>query len=584
MTESPSMVRHVALRAYGALRFMNAVQGSMEDIEGAISQEQFGVIVLHARYVVMSCLWVRSLTLEGEIEYDADSVSFDFFAGLPPDEIAQGLAIVNDSIQIETGTAAAWFDGLRDYVDQTERLLGYEAPLAVLRSPDGPMGLVRIARQWSPVIDELGLPPLLPSEWLPSAPKSSGSAAPRPNVVDLYRRHLSVALARLAELMHAGVESRSEGAYVWDEAGRKYLDCGGYGVFLLGHCHPKVVGAVVEQVRTHPASSHVLLNRAEGEAAATLARVAPPGLDQIYFALSGSEAVEAALKLARLNGKRRVIAMENGYHGMTLGALSATGRESYRTPFEPLLEGVVFVPFGDADALGHALGEGPEACVLLEPVQAEGGVVIPPDGYLRDVQSACRARGALLVVDEIQTGLGRLGTWWGVDRERVAPDILLVGKALSGGVVPVSAAVGSESVFRRLSREPLLHTSTFSGAPIAMAAVKASIETIEAENIVPRAAELGNRLRVMVTRTLAEACPALVREVRCIGLLVAIEWETDYLALDFLIEMLDRLVILSHSMNAPRVTRLTPPAILSEADVVTLESALFASSRALANR
>jgi putrescine aminotransferase len=328
----------------------------------------------------------------------------------------------------------------------------------------------------------------------------------------------------------------------------------------------------------------VLLNRAEAEAAATLARVAPPGLDQVYFALSGSEAVETALKLARLNGKRRVIAMQNGYHGMTLGALSVTGRESYRTPFEPLLGGVVLVPFGDADAVSDALREGPEACVLLEPVQAEGGVVTPPDGYLRDVQSACRAHGALLVVDEIQTGLGRLGMWWGVDRERVVPDILLAGKALGGGVVPVSAAVGSESVFRRLSREPLIHTSTFSGAPIAMAAVKASIETIEAENIVHRAAELGSRLRETVTRAMAGACPSLIREVRCVGLLIGIEWETDYLALDFLIEMLDRYVILSHSMNAPRVTRLTPPAILSESDVVALEAALFSSGRALANR
>jgi len=171
MSEIPSMVRHVALRSYGALRFINAIQGSMEDIEGAISHEQFGTVVLHARSVVLSCLWVRSLTLEGEIEFDADSVSFDFFAGLSPDAIAQGLSIVNDSIQIQTGTAAAWFDGLREYVNETEGLLGYKAPLPLLRSPGGPLGFLGIARQWSPVLDELGLPLLLPPEWLPSGSK-----------------------------------------------------------------------------------------------------------------------------------------------------------------------------------------------------------------------------------------------------------------------------------------------------------------------------------------------------------------------------------------------------------------------------
>jgi hypothetical protein len=171
MTEIPSMVRHVALRSYGALRFINAIQGSMEDIEGAIGQEQFGVVVFHARSVVLSCLWVRSLTLEGEIEFDADSVSFDFFAGLSPDVIARGLSIVNDSIQIETGTAAAWFDDLREYVKETEELLGYKAPLPLLRSPAGPLAFVGVARQWSPVLDELGLPTLLPPEWLPSNSK-----------------------------------------------------------------------------------------------------------------------------------------------------------------------------------------------------------------------------------------------------------------------------------------------------------------------------------------------------------------------------------------------------------------------------
>lgn len=409
-------------------------------------------------------------------------------------------------------------------------------------------------------------------------------ATERDRVLDLLRRHVSVGTARLADLMQAGVEARSQGAYIWDTQGHRYLNCGGYGVFLLGHCHPRIVEAVVEQVRTHPATSYFLVNRAEADAAARLARVAPAGLDHVYFALSGAEAVETALKLARLNGRRRVIAMENGYHGMTIGALSLMSYPMYRRPFEPLLGDVEFVPFGNADALAAALAQGPEACVVLEPVQGEAGVILPPPGYLREVERLCRQHNAYLVVDEIQTGMGRLGSWWAVDLDSVTPDILLAGKALSGGIVPVSAVIGSAAAFDRLSRDPLLHDSTFSGAPIAMAAVMATIDVIEEEQILDRARRLGERLHTMIATVVAETCPSLVRDVRGIGLLIAIEWKTDHHALDFLIELLDRRVILTHAMNAPRVTRLTPPAILSDEDVDTLEAALRASAKALAAR
>jgi putrescine aminotransferase len=409
-------------------------------------------------------------------------------------------------------------------------------------------------------------------------------ASDRERVLDIYKGHVSVGLAQLAKLMRAGVEARSSGPYVWDESGGKYLNCGGYGVFTLGHCHPRVVEAVVRQVRTHPTSTYVLLNRVEAEAAETLVRVAPRNLTHVHFGCSGAEAVETALKLARLNGARRVIAMDNGYHGLTLGALSAIGRDIYQRPFRPLLQDFEFIPFGQSEPLGEALYRGPPACVILEPVQGEAGVIIPPDGYLREVERLCRANGAFLVVDEIQTGLGRLGTWWGTDREDIAPDVLLVGKALSGGIVPVSAAVGTEQAFHRLSRDPLLHTSTFSGAPIAVAAAKATIETIEEEDIVRRAAALGQRLLDVVKRAMAKTRAGLVKEVRGIGLLIAIEWKAEYHALDFLVEMFDRHVILSHSMNAPSVVRLTPPAVLLDEDVDLIENAVQQSGEALEER
>jgi putrescine aminotransferase len=410
------------------------------------------------------------------------------------------------------------------------------------------------------------------------------AAAARQRVLDVYRTHVSAGLACLAGLMHAGVEARSSGAYVWDEAGERYLDCGGYGVFILGHCHPRVVNAVVDQVRSHPLTTQLLLNRGLAEAAEALARVAPEGLDHVYFGVSGADAVETALKLARLNGRTRVIAMDNGYHGMTLGALSVTGRAAYRDPFQPLPGPVEFVPFGDVAALTTALEGGPTACVLLEPVQAEAGVVVPPAGYLKSVERACRGHNAFLVLDEIQTGLGRLGAWWGAGLEDVVPDLLLAGKSLSGGVVPVSAVVGTKAAFDQLSRNPLIHSATFAGAPIAMAAARAAIEAIEDEDIITRARVLGAKLHGVVETAVHDACPSLVREVRASGLLVGIEWEADFLALDFLIEMLDRRVILSHSMNAPRVTRFTPPAVLSDGDLDVIAAAARASGAAMAAR
>lgn len=406
----------------------------------------------------------------------------------------------------------------------------------------------------------------------------------RNSVLETYRNHLSVGMARFAGMMRAHVEMRSLGAHIWDEDGSRYLDCGGYGVFILGHCHPRVVAAVIEQIQLNPLSSRLLLNPALAGAAEALARVAPHGLDYVYFGTSGAEAIETALKLARTHGHRRVIATENGFHGLSLGALSVTGQKIYQDPFRPLLPSVEFVPFGDAPALGQALNGGPPACVLLEPIQAEGGVVVPPPGYLAEVERVCRQHGAFLVLDEIQTGMGRLGTWWALDRESVVPDVLIVGKGLSGGIVPVSAVVANEDAFRPFSQDPLIHNATFSGAPIAMAAAKAAIEAIDEENIVSRAAAVGRTLRQAISAIVGATCPTLVQEVRGVGLLIGIDWVTEQIALQFLVEMLHRRVLLCHSANAPRVTRLTPPAVLDDDDVELFCRAMQGSTEALAAR
>ena len=407
----------------------------------------------------------------------------------------------------------------------------------------------------------------------------------RADVLDGHRRHVNLGSARLAELIGTPVEVRAEGNYVFDDRGDRYLDCGGYGVFTLGHCHPAIIQAVTEQLNRNPLSSRSLVNPEVAKAAEALSSVAPDGLDYVYFGSTGAEATETALKLACLKNKTKLIAMHNGYHGKTIGALGVTGRESYRTPFRQLLPEVRFVPFGDAAALESELVmQGGESCVILEPVQAEGGVIIPPAGYLSEVQRLCRRYEAFLILDEIQTGLGRLGEWWGASRERITPDVLLVGKALSGGAVPVSAVVASAFAYEELNRDPLMHTSTFSGNPLACAAANATIDVFRKQNVVAVAQELGYKLKPVVERLTTGPFAPIIREVRALGLLIGIEFEAEFLAGDFMVEMLKHKVLVSYSLNAHRVVRLTPPAFLTDADISWLDHALQESSIAISVR
>jgi putrescine aminotransferase len=408
--------------------------------------------------------------------------------------------------------------------------------------------------------------------------------AARSRCLGLYRSAVNPGLAAIASMIGAPLEIRSQGSIVYAEHYAEYLDCGGYGVFFLGHSHPRVVGRVAEQLFRHPLSVRGMLEPRLAEASAALVGVAPSGLDYATMTCSGSEAVELALKLARANGRRRVLAMENGYHGKTLGALSVTGRDRYREPAEPLLPDVEFLPFGDAGALSEVLEKGRPACVIVEPIQGEGGVVLPPPGYLSQVRALCDKFGALLIADEVQTGLGRTGRWWGCNAEGVTPDLLTTGKVLSGGVVPVGAVLASPEVMAPLISDPLLHSSTFAGSPLACAAAAATIETITVDNLVGRASELGHELLARATAILHATCPGQVREVRGAGLLIGIECASAPLALELMMNLLEQRVITSYSLNASQVLRLTPPANLSEREVDWLLTALSSAAEALARR
>ncbi|WP_406840596.1 aspartate aminotransferase family protein [Streptomyces sp. AHU1] len=421
----------------------------------------------------------------------------------------------------------------------------------------------------------------------PAAPPAGddGQAYDRGALGALYRTRLNKGRAVLGEMFGGHVELESRGAWVITAEGKRILNCGGYGVLLLGSRHPTVVRLVEEQLHRNPVATRVLLEPQAALAADALVEVVPAGLERVHFAGSGAEAVETAIKMARTHGRDHLVATYDGYHGKTMGALSLTGKDVFQAPFRPLLPDVHHVPFGDAEALDALLATIPgRGCVVVEPVQGEAGVVLPPDGYLRAVQRACTRHGAFFVLDEVQTGLGRLGTWFGADREGVTPDALLVGKGLSGGVIPVSAVVATPRAFSVFDRDPYLHTSTFSGVPIAMAAARGAITAIKEEGLVERSRELGAQLLRTLGDTVREHFGDAVREVRGRGLLLGFEFRDPGIPGDLLIELVSQGVIANHSLNSHLVLRLTPPAVLDAAEVSFLCEAFDRACRAQAAR
>jgi putrescine aminotransferase len=379
-----------------------------------------------------------------------------------------------------------------------------------------------------------------------------------------YRAHVNPPLARVMKVSGSPVEVRADGCTITDHAGKTYLDfAGGYGVFTLGHRHPRVVAAVKEQLDRMALSGRTMFNPLMGRLAKRLAEIAPGDLSISFFANSGTEAVEGALKLARAATKRPgVVATEAAFHGKTLGALSASGRDAFREPFAPLLADVRHVPFGDAAAL-RGVVDATTAAVIVEPVQGEGGVNVPPDGYLRDVRAICDASGAVMIADEVQTGLGRCGTLFGCDRDGVVPDIMTLAKGLSGGVVPIGAYIARPSIWNAAyAKQPLLHTSTFGGNELACAAALAALDVLRDEGLVENARERGEQLLAGARATM-QRYPAVIADARGVGLLVGVELRSEGYGGTIIPELLKRGVTAAWTLNQQRVIRLEPPLIVS---------------------
>lgn len=388
------------------------------------------------------------------------------------------------------------------------------------------------------------------------------------NVIHDYEAHLNPSLAALMKFVgYDSVEIEARGCIVKDSRGREFLDClGGYGTMSVGYSHPKVIARVREQLERQAFSCRVLFNATQTRLAKKLAEIAPGNLECVFFCNSGTEAAEAAIKLARLKtGRTKMVSAVGSYHGKTLGALSVSGRDRYKTPFQPLIPDCVQVPFGDIAELENAIDQN-TAALLLEPIQGEGGIIIPPDGYLKAAREICDRHGALLVFDEVQTGLGRTGKMWGCDWENVTPDMLLLAKALSGGCVPIGAVVSTPSVWEVWQENPLIHSSTFGGNPLACAAGLGAIEAIESEDLVARSQQQGEKLMAAM-RAAQEKYPGTILEVRGRGLMIGVEFALDDIAGLAVAGLAGRNVLSAYTLNNPTVVRFEPPLIISDEEI-----------------
>lgn len=399
------------------------------------------------------------------------------------------------------------------------------------------------------------------------------------SILEKYERYINPGMARLLRIMGlASVEDEARGARIRDTEGHTYIDCiGGYGTFSFGHRHPRIVAAVAAQLYRMPLSSKLLLNQPMADLAERLAHLTPGDLQMSFFCNSGAEAVEGALKLARLaTGRRKIVSTLNAFHGKTLGSLSASGKDVYRDPFLPLLDGFLHVPFGDAGLLAQMVDED-TAAVILEPIQGEGGIIVPPPGYLRQVREICEEKGALLILDEVQTGLGRTGKRFACEHEGVVPDILCLAKALGGGVMPIGAFVARPHLYKQLELAPLLHTSTFGGNPLACAAASAALDVLVEERLDEQAALKGEYLMTKLL-DLQERYPGTIREVRGRGLMIGLEFASDELGGLILSELIAGGVLTAFALNNLQVTRIEPPLTIERPEldqlIAVLEAAL----------
>ena len=358
---------------------------------------------------------------------------------------------------------------------------------------------------------------------------------------------------------------RGLGSHVWDINGKEYIDCmGGYGVAIVGHCNPRVVRAIKEQLDKIITVHSSLYNKTREEFLERLIKIAPSGLSQVFLNNSGTEAVEAAIKFARkFTGKKGMVAMNGSYHGKSYGSLSVTFNPKYRKPFEPLLSNVAFSPFGDIDALKSAINSD-TALVILEPIQGESGIHVAPDGFLQEVRKLCNENGIVLVFDEIQSGMGRTGKMWASQHWETVPDIMCLAKGIAGGV-PMGATLVKPEILACIGKGE--QSSTFGGNPLSCAAGIGTIQALTEDGLVENGAKMGKIFREGLERLKEKH--KIIREVRGKGLMIGVEMKFE--VKDILFDAIANNLLLLYS--GKNILRLLPPLVISESDITkTLET------------
>jgi acetylornithine/LysW-gamma-L-lysine aminotransferase len=352
---------------------------------------------------------------------------------------------------------------------------------------------------------------------------------------------------------------RAQGATIWDADGKEYIDCmGGYGVAIIGHCNKDVINAITLQMNKLMVCHMSTYNDSRLQFLSKLNSIAPENLSRIFFSNSGAESVEAALKFSRkFSQKGGIISMYGGYHGKTFGALSVTYNSKYRKSFNPLLERIKFVPFGDISSLIDAIDES-IGTVILEPIQGESGIIMPPDGYVKAVREICTEKKLVLIFDEIQTGLGRTGKMWAGQNWTTAPDIMCIAKGIASGI-PTGVTFVKDEIAKCMNLGE--HSSTFAGNPITCSAGSATIDTIIKENLVTKASDTGTYFKKNLIE-LKEKHP-IIRDVRGMGMMLALESRFDIR--DILMDGIRNGLLMLYSGRT--IIRLLPPLVMKKEQV-----------------
>lgn len=350
------------------------------------------------------------------------------------------------------------------------------------------------------------------------------------------------------------------GSHVWDTDNNEYIDCmGGYGVALVGHRNERVVNAIKSQIDKVITVHSSFYNKTREEFLQTLIDAAPSGLSQVHLNNSGAESVEAAIKFARkFTGKKKMVAMKGSYHGKSMGALSLTFNPKYREPFQPLVEKVSFSPYGDVNALRDVVDKD-TAFVILEPIQGESGIHVPPEGFLQEVRKICDENDSLLIFDEIQSGLGRTGSMWASEHWKTVPDIMCLAKGIAGGV-PMGVTLVRPDILAVMKKGE--HSSTFGGNPLACAAGTATLHALTQDGLIENAKSVGEKF-LQGLEELKSKHP-IIREVRGKGLMIGVELKFE--VKDILMEGIKNGLLLLYSGR--NILRFLPPLVISEEDTV----------------